>query len=102
MVAALILLLFAGAFLAVRLYNDPLNVATREEAVVLRKINEKKLTIEQNEQRLKQAESELAALQSERAEIEKRKIEAANRGVKDTRPIKIDPAITEAFQSAGK
>jgi len=88
-----------GAYWGVRTYTDPLNVATRQEARVLRGINETKRMIEALEDQLRSAEATLAQEQAERAEIEKRKIEAANRGVKDTRPIKVDTAA--AFPSAG-
>jgi septal ring factor EnvC (AmiA/AmiB activator) len=97
---ALITVALAGlSYVVIRTYTDPLNVATRQEARVLRQINETKRTIESLEGELQAAQAELAQHQTERAEIEKRKIEAANRGVKDTRPIKVDTAA--AFPSAG-
>lgn len=75
-----------------RWFTNPLNVLARREADVLSEIRETKRNIEATELELKALTDSYALLQQRRDEINAAKIAEANKGVTDTRPIKVPEA----------
>lgn len=78
----------------------PLVTVSVQKAYVLHEIRDSKRTFDELQAATRKEEARHAQLQARRAKLESLEIELTNRGVIDTRPIKVETA--SAFQEAGK